>query len=183
MRRRALATRLLRNRLDVEPVLRDQAPRERRHAEIVRPLCRAEPLGRGPHLFVRRHIRRGLRRGRRGGGAAADGRDDLSHLRDGARRHADLVEAAVDDRLHFDRHLVGFHFEQIVAGLDLVADRFHPSEDFSLGDRLAELRHDHCRRHRPIRSERGAPCRRCAPRSAAQGLRGGRRREAEYAAW
>ena len=90
---------------------------------------------------------------------------------------------AGDDRLHFDRDFVGLDLEQVVALPDFVADRFEPGEDLALRNRLAELRHDDRRGHRTTRSARAAPCRRCALRSAAPGLRDDRRPAAGCAAW
>ena len=62
------------------------------------------------------------------------------------------LETARDDRLDFERHLVGLDLEEVVAFLDLVADGLEPVEDFPLGDGFAELRHDDGFCHRTNRS-------------------------------
>ena len=136
------------SRRDVEPVLRDQPARERRDAHAVRRpwpdrsvqsgsrLPRTASATAPPSPRSRRSDRPCARR------AAADHRDDLADLRHDARADADLVQPARDDRLDFDRHLVGLDLEQVVALLDLVADRLEPGEDLALRNGFAELRHD-----------------------------------------
>ena len=148
-----------------------ETPRQWRHGDAAGQPRRAEiALGRA-HLEERieldrllrggsrggcRRRRRGLRanrrRGRRLGGRRRCARRRPDLIADHADHRADRRHFAGDDadfaqnpgfgRRHFHRHFVGLDLEQIIARLHGVAGRFEPLRDFSLGDGLAELRHE-----------------------------------------
>ena len=100
--------------------------------------------GRAPLLALRAEDLRRSRRigGRRRRAATADDGDDFADLRHDARSDANFAETAGDDGLNFERHLVGFDLKEVVAFLDLVADRLEPVENLAFGDGFAELGHD-----------------------------------------
>ena len=75
-------------------------------------------------------------------GPIADDRKHFADLGSCPRLDADLGQAARYDRLHLNRDFVRLDLEQIVAFLDLVADRLEPGEDLALRNRLTQLRHD-----------------------------------------
>ena len=76
------------------------------------------------------------------GHATANDGDHFADFGRQPRPHPDFREPTSHDRLHFHRDFIGLDLEQVVAFLDLVADRLEPGENLALCNCLAELGHD-----------------------------------------
>ena len=146
-------------RFKLQAVLRNQPTRQWRHADAFSGPRLTESVKRRRDFLEGRARRRSGGRWRSlgwrrsgGCGLVADDSDDCANLRHRPRLNPNFIEPASDGRLHFQRHLVGFNLKEIVAFPHLIANRFEPVEDFSLGDGLAELRHDDRMHHRSNRS-------------------------------
>src|SRR5712691_7715236 len=120
-----------------------------------------------------------------------DHREHGSHRHRGARLDQNRLEHAARNGGNFSRHLVGFDVEERLVRFDAVADFLVPVRHGTLGNRFAQLRHDHIHscfllltatRRDAIRA-RGERRRRYARPKARPHPRADRPLAAEYAAW